>query len=130
VHPQRGFLDLDRRGRHVTLVVVCTVFLVFAAPAFERALAAYWPMTKLMRSIDSVRVRVGARVVRIQSETTLCSGEGRPIRRRGIRMWRRFSCTYTTFTKQGVGRDLEFRVDIVSVTRFVIRDVHWIVGSR
>jgi hypothetical protein len=87
-------------------------------------------MTKLMRSIDDVRVRVGARVVRIHTETTLCSGDGRPIRRRGVRMWSRFSCTYTTFTKQGVDRDLEFRVDVVSAKRFVIRDVHWIVGSR
>lgn len=106
------------------------VFLLLVAPAAGRAVTAYWPMTKLMRSIDDVRVQVGARVVRIHTETTLCSGDGRPMRRRGIRMWSRFSCTYTTFTKQGVGRDIEFRVDIVSAARFVIRDAHWITASR
>jgi hypothetical protein len=130
VYVQRGFLHADRYRWYVAVAVVCTVFFAFAAPALERALTAYWPMTKLMRSIDGVRVRVGARVVRIQTETTLCSGVGRGLRRRGIRVWSRFSCTYTTFTTQGVDRDLEFRVDVVSVRRFVIRDVHWIVGSR
>lgn len=106
------------------------VFLVLAAPAGGRALTAYWPMTKLMRSIDEVRVRVGTRVVRIHSETTLCSGRGRPIRRRGVRMWSRFLCTYTTFTRQGIDRDLEFQVVVVSATRFVIRDAHWISATR
>lgn len=106
------------------------VFLVLAAPAGGRALTAYWPMTKLMRSIDDVRVRVGTRVVRIHSETTLCSGGGRPIRRRGVRMWSRFLCTYTTFTKKGIDRDLDFQVDVVSAKRFVIHDAHWITATR
>jgi hypothetical protein len=112
------------------LVALCLVCFVFATRALGRAQTAYWPMTKLMRAIDDVRVRVGMRVVRIHSETTLCSGAGLPIRRRGIRMWSRFFCTYTTFTKQGLDRDLEFRVDIVSTRRFLIRDVHWVVASR
>jgi hypothetical protein len=77
-----------------------------------------------------VRVRVGTRVVRIHSETTLCSGRGRPIRRQGVRMWSRFSCTYTTFTRQGIDRDLDFQVDVVSAKRFVIHDAHWITAAR
>jgi hypothetical protein len=130
VYLQSGFLHADLRPRRVRFLAVCIVVLACAAPAFARAMTSYWPMPKLMRSIDDVRVRVGARVVRIHTETTLCSGDGQSIRRRGIRMWSRFSCTYTTFTKQGVDRDLEFRVDVVSAKRFVIRDVHWIVASR
>jgi hypothetical protein len=130
VHLQKAFLRLSLPAGRVRLVVPWIVFLVLAAPAGGHALTAYWPMTKLMRSIDEVRVRVGTRVVRIHSETTLCSGELRPIRRRGVRMWSRFSCTYTTFTRQGIDRDVEFEVVVVSATRFVIRDAHWITATR
>jgi hypothetical protein len=129
VHLQKTFLCACLRAKRAGFIAPM-VFLLLVAPAAGRAVTAYWPMTKLMRSIDDVRVQVGARVVRIHTETTLCSGDGRPMRRRGIRMWSRFSCTYTTFTKQGVDRDIEFRVDIVSAARFVIRDAHWITASR
>ena len=127
---QRGFLCTCLCVRGKRFAASCVVFLALVGPAAAGALTAYWPMTKLMRTIGDVRVRVGTRVVRIHIETTLCSGEGRPIRRRGIRMWSRFSCTYTTFTKQGLDRDLEFRVDIVGPRRFAIRDAHWVAGSR
>jgi hypothetical protein len=130
VRLQNAYLRTDSSLRRARFAALGTLVLALAAPAYGEAATAYWPMAKLMRRIDDVRVRVGTRVVRIHSETTLCSGEGRPIRRRGVRMWSRFWCTYTTFTKQGVDRDLEFRVDIVSTRRFVIRDVHWVVASR
>jgi hypothetical protein len=111
-------------------VVLIVLLLAFAAPAAGRALRWYWPMAKVMRAIDDVRVRVGTRVVRIHSETTLCSGEGPSIRRRGIRRWSRFSCTYTTFTRQGVDRDLDFRVRVNGLKRFVISDAHWVGTGR
>jgi hypothetical protein len=111
-------------------VVLIVLLLAFAAPAAGRALRWYWPMAKVMRAIDDVRVRVGTRVVRIHSETTLCSGEGPSIRRRGTRRWSRFSCTYTTFTRQGVDRDLDFRVRVTGLKRFVISDAHWVGTSR
>jgi hypothetical protein len=41
-------------------------------------------------------------------------------------MWRRFLCTYTTFTKAGVDRDLEFSVRVLSRTRYAVADAHWI----
>jgi hypothetical protein len=126
VHLQKAFLHAGR----ARFVAPWIIFLVLAAPAGGRALTAYWPMAKVMRSIDDMRVRVGTRVVRIHSETTLCSGGGRPIRRRGVRMWSRFSCTYTTFTSQGIDRDLDFHVDIVSSKRLVIRDAHWVTATR
>jgi hypothetical protein len=130
VHPQKAILHVKLFAGGAKLVAPGIVVLVLASSAGGRTLTAYWPMTKLMRSIDDVRVRVGERVVRIHSETTLCSGGGRAIRRRGVRMWSRFWCTYTTFTRQGVDRDLEFRVDVVSAKRFVIRDAHWINATR
>jgi hypothetical protein len=130
VHLQKGFLHLSLPAGRATFAARWVVFLVLAAPAGGLTLTTYWPMTKLMRSIDDVRVHVGMRVVRIHSETTLCSGGGRPIRRQGVRMWSRFSCTYTTFTRQGIDRDLDFRVDIVSARRLVIRDAHWVTATR
>jgi hypothetical protein len=79
-----------------------------------------------MRSIDDVRVRVGARVVRIDAETALCSGEGRSIRRRGVRTWAHFRCTFTTFTATGPGRDVEFRLHPLDARRFQITGARWI----
>ena len=83
-----------------------------------------------MRAIDGVRVRVGTRVVRIEADTALCSGAGPTIRRQGVRMWSRFVCTFTTFTKSGPDRDLEFHVYVTGQARFAIRDAHWIRGVR
>jgi hypothetical protein len=103
---------------------------VLPAPAAGRALRFYWPMSKVMRAIDDVRVRVGTRVVRIHKETTLCSGLAPSIRRAGIRRWSRFACTYTTFTKQGVDRDVDFRVRILGLRRFAITDAHWVTATR
>jgi hypothetical protein len=112
------------------LAAVVASSLALATPAASLALAAYWPLAKVMRSIDGVRVRVGHHVVRIDSETTLCSGEGRRIRRRGVRMWSRFACTFTTFTPSGVDRDLEFDVYVTGPRRYVIRNARWIGLSR
>ena len=82
-----------------------------------------------MRAVDEARVRVGTTVVRVKVETTLCSGEGRMMRRRGLRTWKHFRCTFTTFTPSGaVGRDLEFRVHALEVRRIAITDARWIVG--
>jgi hypothetical protein len=111
-------------------VTLTVVFLLFAAPAPGRALRWYWPIAKVMRLIDGVRVRVGTRVIRIDTETTLCSGEGPSVRRSGIRRWSRFKCTFTTFTRQGLDRDLEFQVRVTGARRFVIRDAHWVGATR
>jgi hypothetical protein len=105
------------------------IFLLAAAAA-GRDSQSYWPMAKVMRSIDGARVRVGTRVVRIDTETTLCAGEGRSVRRRGIRRWSRFACTFTTFTRQGVDRDLDFQVRVVGRRRFVIYHARWVGASR
>jgi hypothetical protein len=122
------FVALFRSVRLGVALVV--IVLAVAAPAGARALRSYWPVSKVMRAIDDVRVRVGTRVVRIHKETTLCSGEGPSIRRRGLRRWSRFACTYTTFTKRGVDRDLDFRVRVLGTTRFAITDAHWVAATR
>lgn len=110
--------------------VMALCLLVLASPAAAQVSARYWTVGKVMRMIDNVRISVHGRIVRIESESTLCSGEGPFIRRRGIRRWHRFACTFTTFTKLRVDRDLEFRVRVRSKTRFVVFDAHWVGTTR
>jgi hypothetical protein len=111
------------------VVLLAAVLLLAVAAAPAQAAEPYWSITKLLHRIDRTRIHVGTRTVRIDGFTTLCAGRGPSIRRDGVRRWRRFICTYTTFTKSGVDRDLEFRVAVRGVTRFAISDAHW-VGSR
>jgi hypothetical protein len=114
----------------VRIAAALLTALVLAAPAGAATLNRYWSVAHVMRAVDGGRVRVGTHILRIHEETTLCSGEGRRIRRKGVRMWTRFVCTFTTFTKAGIDRDLEFQVYITGRRRFVIRHAHWISGVR
>ena len=114
-----------RRG-----VAVILGLLAVAAPAAAHDVPYSWSVAKVMRVTDDVRVRVGKGVVRIHAETTLCAGQGPARRRRGVRRWRHFACTYTTFTRQGIGRDLDFRLHVLGVRRFVITDARWIGDTR
>ena len=92
--------------------------LVLAAPAGAHDVRFFWSVAKVMRETDDVRLRVGTRFVRIDEATTLCSGQGTSRRRNGVRRWRHF-----------LGRDVEFRVHVIGLRRFVITDAHW-VGAR
>ena len=109
---------------------VIVSLLALAVPATAQVRGFYWSIPKVMRMIANTRISVNGRILRIQSESTLCSGEGRSIRRRGIRMWNRFECTYTTFTKRGVDRDLDFRLRPSGARRFVVYDAHWVLATR
>lgn len=106
------------------------MLFLFAATAGAADAGPYWTITKVLRRVDGARVHVGSRTVRIDSETTLCAGRGTSIRRNGVRLWRRFACTYTTFTKAGVDRDLDFRVIVRSPRRYIIKDAHWVQTPR
>jgi hypothetical protein len=96
------------------------------APSTHAVAPAYWPLDKVMRTLDHASIVVGARRVPVRSATTLCAGVGQPIRRNGNRMWHRFACTYTTFTRAGVDRDIDFRVYVQSRTRLGIASAHWV----
>jgi hypothetical protein len=110
------------------VVLIALVLVAAAASTADAARTSvpFWSTDKVLRKLDGDRVRVGSRRVRIDSDTTLCSGRGTSIRRNGIRMWRRFLCTYTTFTKAGVDRDLEFRVRVLGRIRYAVWDAHWV----
>jgi hypothetical protein len=105
--------------------VVLSLLVLLTAATAQGADSRHWSLQKVMRKIDEMQIRVNRRVVRVESDSALCSGEGASIHRGGVRMWRRFACTFTTFTKRGIGRDLEFRIRITSATRFVVFDVRW-----
>lgn len=106
------------------LLVASSLVLAATASAHERG--ADWSLAKVMRNVDDTRIRVGSRVVRVDSDTTLCSGEGRWVRRRGVRSWRHFRCTFTTFVGLLPGRDLEFRVHPLAAQRHAVTNAHWI----
>jgi hypothetical protein len=117
-----------RRG--VALIGVVSIAVALAAPAAEAGTELYWPIPKLMRILDGARVSVPGGAVRLDAETTLCAGRGTPRRVRGARAWRSFACTYTLFTRKGVDRDLDFRVEIRDARRFRVTDAHWVGETR
>ena len=107
-------------------IMLGTVALAAVPAAGAHDVPYAWSAAKVMRMTDGARVRVGSRVVRIDAETTLCAGQGTPTRRRGVRVWRHFACTYTTFTRQRPGRDVDFRVHVLGSRRFAITDARWV----
>ena len=88
-----------------------------------------WPVEKLMRAIDGARLRVDGRSVAIDSATALCSGRGSPVVRMGVRRWRAFDCTYTTF-KGGIDRDIEFRVAVAGPNHYSVLSSNWVGTER
>jgi hypothetical protein len=88
-----------------------------------------WPVEKLMQAIDGTRLRVDGRSLAIDSATALCSGLGSPVVRSGVRRWRAFDCTYTTF-KGGIDRDVEFRVAVAGPNGYSVLSSDWIGTER
>jgi hypothetical protein len=123
-YPMR--LLLGRLVLRRTISVIAAA-LVLAAPAGAHPGPWCWTYVKMMRRIDGARVHAGGRTVRVHSDTTLCSGEGRRIWRAGRLYRKHFLCTYTT--NGGLGRDVEFRVHVLGTRRFLITDAHWIGTS-
>jgi hypothetical protein len=100
--------------------------LLVPAAATAHQGAPYWSLAKVMARIDGARLATPRRPVRVDISTTLCSGIGNSIRRGGVRRWRHFDCTYTTFRRGAVGPDVAFRVHVVGATRFLITNGRWI----
>jgi hypothetical protein len=115
-------------SRAVRAGVILAAFLLFATSA--SAGGQYWSLDRVLQKLDRAVILVGSQRVRVHSATTLCAGTGRPVRRGGVRMWHRFRCTYTTFTKAGIDRDVEFLVYVQSRTRFSVASATWAQGIR
>ena len=82
-----------------------------------------------MARIDHAALRVDDRVIRVDTRTTLCSGLGTPVVRRGVHRWSAFDCTFTTF-RGGIDRDLDFRVRVLGPQRYAVGGVHWVGEER
>ena len=108
------------------MVTLGAVSLTLAGAAKAHDVPYAWSVAEVMRVTDDAHVRVKRSVVRVDMETTLCAGQGSSTRRRSVRVWRHFVCTYTTFTRQRPDRDLDFRVHVLGLRRFVITDARWV----
>jgi len=108
--------------------VVLAAAVAFLASPATAAVPSYWSVGKVLQRLDGATIRVGSRPVRVHSATTLCAGIGRPIRIKSVRRWHSFACTYTTFTKAGPGRDVEFRVYALTRQRFAVAGARWIAA--
>jgi hypothetical protein len=109
--------------------VVCAVLALIVVPSGGATAGSFWTVVKVLRKLDRTSIPVARRSIRVRSETTLCAGEGPSIRVRRVRMWRRFVCTYTTYTRRG-DRDLDFRVHTRTATVFTVSDAHWVGPTR
>lgn len=116
------------KGNVRLAVALIVLSFVLPPPAAAHVGGAFWPVAKVMVRVDGARVRVGTRLVRIETDTTLCSGDGRGWLRRGVRTWMHFRCTFTTFTPSGPGRDVEFRVHALDARRMLVTNARWIFG--
>jgi len=100
--------------------------LVLAAPAAGHVEGGAWPVEKAVRLADGKRLRVGTKTIRVDADTTLCSGEGRGARRRGVRVWTHFRCTFTTFRGVLPGPDVEFRLHALDMRRLALTNAVWV----
>jgi hypothetical protein len=81
-----------------------------------------WPYATLSQRIAGQFVTLPDRRMRVDRDLVICSGEGKSVRRAGVRRWRHFTCTQTLFIRGSVGRDVTFRVHVLSRIRLLITD--------
>jgi hypothetical protein len=89
----------------------------------------HWPLQKVMQSIHGKRIHIGGRIVRIDSETTLCSGAGRAVRQHGVGAWKHFDCTYSVFVADHGIYDCDFRVHVLGLRKYLITNARWTSGA-
>jgi hypothetical protein len=106
-------------------VVLLIAALAAAPEARPHRTQSAWSYAALIDRISGTRVRMPNRRVRIQRALVICNGEGKPLRRAGVRRWKHFTCTETLFNPRGVDRDITFRVHVLGRTRFLITNVRY-----
>jgi len=113
--------------RAAVLMSVALVAAAAAAPAPAHSTRTSWPYAALMQKMDGATVRLAGRRFRVRSGLVICNGEGRAVRRAGVRRWKHFTCTQTLFLGR-LDRDITWRVHVLGKTRFRISDARW--GQR
>jgi hypothetical protein len=107
----------------VALALTLTALLV-APGARAHDTQSAWPYRTLIARIAGKRVTLPDRRIRVNRDLVICSGEGRPIRRGGLRRWKHFTCTQTLFRK-GVDRDITFRVHVLDRIHCLITNARY-----
>jgi hypothetical protein len=106
-----------------------TLFLAAPGAAVAHAGPWRWTIQKVMQRIDGTRIYVNKRPLRVDSETMLCSGLGRPVRQRGTRTWKHFDCTYSVFAAGRGIYDCDFRVHVLGLRKYLITNARWTSGA-
>jgi len=110
----------------VAAVAVVLVAGLAPRPAAGHTGAPTWTLAKVMRQIKGARIHIGGRVLRVDANATLCSGDGSAVRWGGIGHWRHFTCTWTTFyARRRLDRDITFRVHTLTRVRMLITNVRY-----
>jgi hypothetical protein len=104
--------------------VLVLAMLSLAPEARPHDTRSAWPYRTLISRIAGKPVTLPDRRIRVDPDLVICSGEGRPIRRGGVRRWKHFTCTQTLFSK-GVGRDVTFRVHVLNRVRSLITNARY-----
>jgi hypothetical protein len=117
--------------KRLTAAAIAAAALCVGAPgaAVAHSGPAHWPLQKVMQRIDGKRIHIRRRALRIDLETTLCSGLGPAVRQRGMRTWKHFDCTYSAFIAGRGIYDCDFRVHVLAVRDYLITNARWTSGS-
>lgn len=99
--------------------------LAHAPEARTHDTRAAWPYVTLIVRIDGKFVTLPDRRIRIDRDLVICTGEGTPIRRGGVRRWKHFTCTQTLFDRNRVDRDITFRIHVLNRTAFLITNARY-----
>jgi hypothetical protein len=110
-------------GSVLFTVVLAVLVLVPAARTHDTR--SEWPYQTLILRIAGKPVTLADRRIRVDRDLVICSGDGTATRRGGIRRWKHFTCTQALFDRNGVDRDITFRVHVVSRTRFLITNARY-----
>lgn len=86
-----------------------------ARPAQANSLM--WSYDQLMHRLDGRTVTVARVHYEIDASLVVCNGLGRAVVTRGVRRWRRFTCTQTVF-KPGAMHDITFGIRTLDNRRF------------
>jgi hypothetical protein len=115
-------VNVERRLAAAAVAATLTSIVLVPSPSAHGG-APLWSLRAVLSRIDGAHVSVGAWAGHVQSESTLCNGEGTARRWSGVRHWRHFTCTWTVFDRRGgVDRDVTFRVHTQPAGRYLISD--------
>jgi hypothetical protein len=119
---RRATLALVHAWGSVSFVLA---MLAHAPEARAHDTRSAWPYVTLIARIDGKFVPLPNRRIRIDRDLVICTGEGTPIRRGGVRRWKHFTCTQTLFDRNRVDRDITFRIHVLNRTAFLITNARY-----